>query len=185
MTGILADVNIEGHIQVLLRLLQQDHRSEFWVHLNLRTPTFGELGLPAETADLVVWQTCQREDLILLITASGPITGPATRCLWCWTGRRSQSSPLRICCRNSRAGLQDRATAARVLLLFGVEKGPAQIDEVEIDLLQNCPAEVGETQVGLADLLRRLEVLLVVVVGVEAGLAPLAGDGTADPPAPR
>ena len=66
MTGILPDVNIEGHFKILLRLLQQDHRTEFWAHLNLRTPTFGQLGLAADTADLVVWQTCQRECLILL-----------------------------------------------------------------------------------------------------------------------
>jgi hypothetical protein len=75
VTGILPDVNIEGHFQILLRLLQQDHRSEFWTHLNLRTPTFGDLGLAADTADLVVWQTCQREDLILL-TANRNYEGP-------------------------------------------------------------------------------------------------------------
>jgi hypothetical protein len=66
VTGILPDVNIEGHFQVLLRLLQQDHRSEFWAHLRLRTPTFGELGLAADTTDLVVWQMCQREGLVLV-----------------------------------------------------------------------------------------------------------------------
>jgi hypothetical protein len=75
VTGILPDVNIEGHFQILLRLLQQDHRSEFWEHLKLRTPTFSDLGLAADTPDIIVWELCQREGLVLL-TANRNYEGP-------------------------------------------------------------------------------------------------------------
>ncbi|HEX5273136.1 MAG TPA: hypothetical protein VFW33_21720 [Gemmataceae bacterium] len=75
MTGILPDVNIEGHFQILLRLLQQGHRAEFWAHMRLRTPTFGDLGLAADTPDVIVWGLCQREGLVLL-TANRNYEGP-------------------------------------------------------------------------------------------------------------
>ena len=60
---------------------------------------------------------------------------------------------------------------------------PSPIPEVRpVDV---SAAQVGVAQVGLADLLRRLEVRLRVFVRVETGATPLAGDRTARPPAPR
>ena len=75
MTGILPDVNIEGHFRILLRLLRQDHRGEFWAHLQLRAPTFADAGLAPDTADLAVWQACQQQGLVLL-TANRNYDGP-------------------------------------------------------------------------------------------------------------
>jgi hypothetical protein len=64
--GILADVNVEGHLQVLLRVFRQDPWHEFWNYLNLATLAFADVGLLPNATDLVIWQTCQRESLILL-----------------------------------------------------------------------------------------------------------------------
>jgi hypothetical protein len=64
--GILADVNVTGHLRVLLGRFQEPSRRELWSHLNFTTPTFQDLGLMPNTSDLVVWQTCQREQLFLL-----------------------------------------------------------------------------------------------------------------------
>jgi hypothetical protein len=64
--GVLADVNCEGHLAVLLRLFGHGSRIEFWSHLSLITPTFADLGLAPETPDVLVWQRCQQEQLLLL-----------------------------------------------------------------------------------------------------------------------
>jgi hypothetical protein len=64
--GILADVSIEGQFQALLRVFQIEPWKEFWADLNLATPRFADLGLVRKTTDWVVWQTCQREQLVLV-----------------------------------------------------------------------------------------------------------------------
>lgn len=66
MKGILADANCEGHLEFMVRLMNEESRRGFWAHLNLLTPTFAELGLSRESSDSVVWETCQREQLVLL-----------------------------------------------------------------------------------------------------------------------
>jgi hypothetical protein len=73
--GVVADANVEGHFAVLMRLLGQEPWAEFWAHLGLRTPVFADLGLQRDSPDLLVWQTCQREELIL-VTANRNDEGP-------------------------------------------------------------------------------------------------------------
>jgi hypothetical protein len=73
--GILADVNVEGHFALLLYLLGQESRREFWVDLHLSTPTFSDVGLIPEDSDRVVWQKGQEQQLILL-TANRNDKGP-------------------------------------------------------------------------------------------------------------
>ena len=68
--------------------------------------------------------------------------------------------------------------------MCGICSGPsestAKVHEVKIHAVDPCSAEIGATKICLADLFGALEVLLAVVVGVEAGAAPLAGDRAAD-----
>lgn len=66
MTGILADVNIQGHVDYLFRLLTSDDWGEFWQALGIRYVTFRDIGLNAEAPDAVVWQTCQDQELVLV-----------------------------------------------------------------------------------------------------------------------
>jgi len=73
--GLLADVNNVKQVRVLLMLLQEESRGEFWLHLGLTTPTFGELGLHPRSPDTDVWLKCQAEEL-LLITANRNDDGP-------------------------------------------------------------------------------------------------------------
>ena len=75
MRGILADTNIGGHFQILLRLFQEKSRKELWESLKLSTPTFHDLGLPDRALDSVVWNRCQQDDLVL-ITANRNASGP-------------------------------------------------------------------------------------------------------------
>lgn len=73
--GILPDANCEGHFQVLLRVLHDEERREFWHYLNLAVLSFEDLGLAPDATDRVVWQQCQQHDAIL-ITANRNAEGP-------------------------------------------------------------------------------------------------------------
>jgi hypothetical protein len=64
--GIVADANIEGHFAILVGLLGREPWAEFWAHLRLQTPAFADIGLRPDSPDLLVWETCQREKLILV-----------------------------------------------------------------------------------------------------------------------
>ncbi|MBC8876824.1 MAG: ACP S-malonyltransferase [Planctomycetes bacterium] len=74
MWGIVPDANCEGHFRVLLRLLHNESRREFWHFLNLAVLTFDELGLPADASDRQVWETCQQREVVL-ITANRTAEG--------------------------------------------------------------------------------------------------------------
>ena len=60
--------------------------------------------------------------------------------------------------------------------LVGRVFGTAEIDEVEIDAVYPCAAEIGVTQVGFANFFGGFEVLLVEFVCVKTGAAAFAGD---------
>ena len=64
--------------------------------------------------------------------------------------------------------------------MLGGVIGTAEVDEIEIDAINPCTAEVGVTQVGFANLLGGFEVLLVEFVCVETGTAAFAGDWAVD-----
>ncbi|MGH7140160.1 MAG: DUF5615 family PIN-like protein [Pirellulales bacterium] len=66
MTGILADANIEGHVEFLFDLLTSDAWIEFWQALGIRYATFEAIGLTADAADDVVWQACQDNGYVLV-----------------------------------------------------------------------------------------------------------------------
>jgi hypothetical protein len=73
--GILADVNIRGHFALLQGLMEAASRKEIWTHLALSCPTFGELGLHSGSSDLLIWEKCQAEELVL-VTANRNDDGP-------------------------------------------------------------------------------------------------------------
>lgn len=75
--AILGDVNLEGHIQVLLRVWQGEDWREFWADLNLVVLTFEDLGLAHDAPDSLVWQTCQQHQAVL-ITSNRNADGPSS-----------------------------------------------------------------------------------------------------------
>lgn len=75
MTGILADVNIQGHIDFLFDLLTSHAWNEFWEALGIRYATFADVGLDTETADAEVWQACQDQGFVL-VTSNRNKKGP-------------------------------------------------------------------------------------------------------------
>ena len=66
MKGILADVNIQGHVDLLVVLMQAEPWQIFWDHLHLQHFHFDEVGLTHDAPDSLVWETCQPQELILI-----------------------------------------------------------------------------------------------------------------------
>jgi hypothetical protein len=64
--GILADHNIEAHVEALLMLLQGHVWREFWSSLCLSVESFESIALPVDSADDEVWLTCQRLGIVLI-----------------------------------------------------------------------------------------------------------------------
>lgn len=77
MAAIMADHNIEGHFEVLLRIWTSDSWRSLWESLEIEIESFERLGLPYDTSDRHLWQMCQQHD-ILLITANRNDDGPSS-----------------------------------------------------------------------------------------------------------
>lgn len=75
MRGIVADANIEGHVERLVDHLLATSWAEFWDHLGITLELFADIGLAGAAPDSEVWRTCQREQLVL-ITANRNNDGP-------------------------------------------------------------------------------------------------------------
>ena len=66
MKGILADMNCQLHLEILMHLWQTPKWREIWDSLGLLVPTFDDLGLAHNCPDALLWQTCQDQRLIFL-----------------------------------------------------------------------------------------------------------------------
>jgi hypothetical protein len=66
MRGILADINIQGHVALLRLLCESEEWNELWSSLNLAFRTLPDEGLPSRTPDSEVWRYCQRQQFVLL-----------------------------------------------------------------------------------------------------------------------
>ena len=66
MVGIVADKNIEGHVNAILRILQGDAWRSLWDEMAVRVESFETLGLGADTPDDVLWHSCQSNELVLI-----------------------------------------------------------------------------------------------------------------------
>lgn len=66
MKGLIADVNIQGYVDLLVGLMQAEPWKLFWDHLQLTYIHFADVGLAASSLDSLVWETCQMNELVLL-----------------------------------------------------------------------------------------------------------------------
>jgi len=65
----MADHNIEGHFEVLLRILRTDPWREIWSELGFEIASFEGLSLSPDASDADLWQACQAHE-VLLVTAN-------------------------------------------------------------------------------------------------------------------
>src|SRR5207244_1081985 len=73
--GIIPDADVQGHFHALMTVIRSPPWIDYWLHLQLATPTFQDLGLALNSPDREVWQICQREELVL-VTGNRNSEGP-------------------------------------------------------------------------------------------------------------
>jgi len=66
MLAIMADHDVEGHLQVLLRVLTSAAWRELWSELAYTVESFVSLGIPYNTPDLELWRICQARQIVLI-----------------------------------------------------------------------------------------------------------------------
>ena len=64
--GIVGDASIIGHFKLLVSILNAEAWKDIWHELGLHCYTFEQLGLSLGAPDSQVWNTCQREGVILI-----------------------------------------------------------------------------------------------------------------------
>jgi predicted nuclease of predicted toxin-antitoxin system len=64
--GLLADINALGPIEYLIQRMQAEPWADFWNGLGLVFKHFEDVGLSTSSSDLIIWQTCQAEELVLI-----------------------------------------------------------------------------------------------------------------------
>ena len=65
MPGLLADVNVQGHLPYLKRLIEGFGLWEILAGLDIRFVTFPDCGLDRHMDDRDLWSYCQENDLVL------------------------------------------------------------------------------------------------------------------------
>ncbi len=65
MPRIMADHNVEGHLDAILDFLRSETWQEFWEEAAVTAVSFGGLGLERNTADSLLWQICQSQEIVL------------------------------------------------------------------------------------------------------------------------
>ncbi len=64
--GIIADNDIQGHVRLLVNILEGDPLREYWRSLGLGVKSFANVGLARNSPDRLVWTTCQELELVLI-----------------------------------------------------------------------------------------------------------------------
>jgi len=64
--GILADVNIQKYVHILVAIMQSEDYKLFWDHLQIQYLQFADVGLPSNALDTLIWQTCRQRELVLI-----------------------------------------------------------------------------------------------------------------------
>lgn len=75
MPGIMGDHDIEGQFEELLRILKSPTWNDLWEELGFTTEKFASLGLSVNAPDVVVWETCQAHQVVL-VTGNRNDDGP-------------------------------------------------------------------------------------------------------------
>lgn len=66
MPTIMADHDVEGHLQHLIRLWSSEEWNELWRALACHIETFQRLGIPLTMPDAEIWRLCQQRQIVLL-----------------------------------------------------------------------------------------------------------------------
>ena len=73
--NLLADANIQGHVDRLVNRMQGEPWIGFWNYLQISYVTFADVGLDPADSDALIWKRCQDKRLCLVTNnrnAAGP-----------------------------------------------------------------------------------------------------------------
>jgi hypothetical protein len=65
MPRIMADHNVEGHLQVLLNIWSSPAWGDAWEEMGGNLESFERLGIAPDTLDTDLWQLCQAREIVL------------------------------------------------------------------------------------------------------------------------
>jgi predicted nuclease of predicted toxin-antitoxin system len=66
MRAILSDHDIEGHFELLVKVLTSPELREVWDWLDLEAWRLRDVGLTEHSPDREIWEWCQREECVLI-----------------------------------------------------------------------------------------------------------------------
>src|SRR5262249_22500523 len=75
MPRVLADNDVTGKLDAIVRFLESGSWWEFWEDAAVTVVKFRDVGLERDAPDLVIWQTCQSQGIVLF-TANRNQKGP-------------------------------------------------------------------------------------------------------------
>lgn len=75
MPTIMADHDIKGQFAELVRILMSPDWSDWWADVGCKVETFASVGLSETSPDVVVWETCQARQVVL-VTGNRNNDGP-------------------------------------------------------------------------------------------------------------
>jgi hypothetical protein len=83
VTILLADANIQGHIEILFKRMRKEPWIEFCDFLDLRLVSFEDAGLNSTDSDSTIWHWCEQHRVFLLTSNrndDGPDSLESTIC---------------------------------------------------------------------------------------------------------
>jgi hypothetical protein len=66
MPTIMADHDVEGHLEVLLRIWLSPDWRESWADVSCNIESFERLGIGEDASDMEIWLSCQRRAIVLI-----------------------------------------------------------------------------------------------------------------------
>jgi hypothetical protein len=66
MPTLMADHDVQGHLEVLLRLWEAPDWKESWAGVSCNIESFEGVGIPGNASDAEVWQLCQERGIVLI-----------------------------------------------------------------------------------------------------------------------
>jgi predicted nuclease of predicted toxin-antitoxin system len=66
MVRLLADNDVVGNVEDLVREMRSPQWADFWAALGLTLVYFRDVGLAPTASDREIWQTCQAQQLLLI-----------------------------------------------------------------------------------------------------------------------
>ena len=66
MPKIMADHNVEGHLQVLIGIWSSPDWDDLWTGLSCEIESFERLAVATDVADIELWEVCQQNEIVLV-----------------------------------------------------------------------------------------------------------------------